>query len=107
MFSVKEVDAAGLQAMQAQGRIILIDVRTDAEVARGVIEGTQHMPLHMLPLRADEISDAIPTVFYCQSGARSGQACAFMAAKGHDNVYNLQGGILAWVRSGGSVGTLV
>jgi rhodanese-related sulfurtransferase len=104
MVSIKEVDVAGLQAMQAQGQLRLIDVRTDAEVARGVIEGTQHIPLHMLPLRADEISDSIPTVFYCQSGARSGQACAFMAAKGHDNVYNLQGGILAWVRSGGDLG---
>lgn len=100
MYGFKEIDIAALQNLQAQGKVALIDVRTDAEVARGAIAGAEHLPLHMLPIRANDMSHDVPTVFYCQSGGRSGQACAFMASKGYTNVYNLQGGILAWVRSG-------
>jgi rhodanese-related sulfurtransferase len=33
----------------------LIDVRTEAEVAQGVIDGAIHIPLHLLPLRATDI----------------------------------------------------
>jgi rhodanese-related sulfurtransferase len=40
------------------------------------------------------------TVFYCQTGGRSGQAAAFAAANGFAEVYNLQGGITAWVQAG-------
>ena len=97
---VRNVDAAGLRAMQDKGALRLVDVRTDAEVAQGVIEGALHIPLHLLPLKSEELKDGVPTVFYCRSGARSAQACAFFAAKGLSNVYNLDGGIIAWVRAG-------
>lgn len=100
MYGFKEIDIATLENLQAQGAVALYDVRTDAEVARGAIAGAEHLPLHMLPIRADGLRRDIPTVFYCQSGGRSGQACAFMASKGYTNMHNLQGGILAWVRSG-------
>jgi len=51
MFGCKEMDIATLQGLQTQGSVALVDVRTDAEVARGVIEGAKHIPLHMLPMR--------------------------------------------------------
>ena len=41
-----------------------------------------------------------PVVFYCQTGARSAQACAFMISRGREDVYNLRGGIMAWLRDG-------
>jgi len=100
MFGFKEIDIEGLKSAKSQEGILLIDVRTDAEVARGMIEGAKHIPLHLLPLKANELNANVPTIFYCQSGARSAQACAFMSSKGHDDVYNLQGGILAWMRNG-------
>lgn len=106
MFGCKEMDIATLQGLQKQGSVALVDVRTDAEVARGVIEGAKHIPLHMLPIKAQELDQQVPTIFYCQTGGRSSQACAFMASKGYANVYNLQGGIMAWVRAGkGLAGT--
>ncbi|TCV82539.1 rhodanese-like domain-containing protein [Sulfurirhabdus autotrophica] len=100
MFGFKEIDIEGLKSAKSQEGVLLIDVRTDAEVARGMIEGAKHIPLHLLPLKANELNAGVPTIFYCQSGARSAQACAFMSSKGHDDVYNLQGGILAWMRDG-------
>jgi len=101
MFGIKEIDVAGLNALLGEKKTLaLVDVRSDNEVLYGVIEGAQHLPLHLLPIKADELDKEMHTIFYCRSGARSAQACAFMAAKGHDNVYNLQGGIIAWVQSG-------
>ena len=95
----KEVDPGYVAEIASKGAH-LIDVRTEAEVAQGVIDGAIHIPLHLLPLRAADIPQDKPVVIYCRSGARSAQACAFMASKGYDNMHNLVGGIMAWARSG-------
>jgi len=97
-YGIKEVDVEFLQTHKDD--IHLIDVRTESEVARGVIDGAIHIPLHLLPLRAGEIPLDKKVIVYCNSGARSAQACAFMAARGYDNLHNLSGGIMAWARSG-------
>lgn len=94
------ISVAELQAMLATGGVSLVDVRTDAETARGHIGGALKLPLHLLPLRLQELDRARPTVFYCQMGGRSAQAAGFAAAQGFAQVYNLQGGITAWVQSG-------
>ena len=98
--SIKEVDAHGLQQMQEQGEVIVLDVRTDVEFAQGSIKGAKHMPLHMLPLVTDQMESAKPTVVICRSGARSAQACAFLSSKGFTNVYNLRGGVMGWAQAG-------
>lgn len=98
----KEVDPINVAELTAKGAH-LVDVRTEAEVAQGVIDGAVHIPLHLLPLRADDLPKDKPVVIYCRSGARSAQACAFMASKGFDNMHNLAGGIMAWARSGNAV----
>jgi rhodanese-related sulfurtransferase len=95
-----EIDAAELQSMRQSDGLMLIDVRTDPEVARGVIEGARHIPLHALPMRYEELDKTRTIVFYCQSGARSAQAAGFLAANGFDQVCNLRGGLMGWLRDG-------
>ena len=94
------IDVDGLDALRAAGPVVLIDVRTDAEISRGVIPGTQHIVLNQLPARLAELDRDAVTVMYCQSGGRSGQACAYMAGQGFTRLHNLEGGILAWLRAG-------
>jgi rhodanese-related sulfurtransferase len=103
MTGYKNIDVVQLQALLSAGRIRLIDVRTDAEIARGYIDGAQKLPLHLLPLKLHELDVQAPTVFYCQMGGRSAQAAAFAAAQGFAEVYNLQGGIIAWAQSGAPI----
>jgi rhodanese-related sulfurtransferase len=100
MTTIHHIDAAELDRMRAGGRVILVDVRTDAEVARGMIEGAVHIPLHTLPARQAELVPGATTVIYCQSGGRSAQACAWLGQQGFGQVFNLAGGILAWLREG-------
>lgn len=100
MTGFKNITVAELETMLQQGGMRLVDVRTDAEVARGKIPQGDSLPLHLIPLRLHELDKARTTVFYCQMGGRSAQAAAFAAANGFADVYNLQGGITAWAHAG-------
>lgn len=96
MADFKNISVKELEKMLQQGDFLLVDVRTDAEVARGKIPQGEAIPLHLLPLRLSELNKNATTVFYCQIGGRSAQAAAFAATNGFVDVYNLQGGIAAW-----------
>jgi rhodanese-related sulfurtransferase len=100
MTAIQHIDVADLDRLRGGGSVVVVDVRTDAEVARGMIAGARHIPLHLLPTRHGELEARAPTVIYCQSGGRSAQACAWLAEQGFSTVYNLEGGILAWLRDG-------
>ncbi len=102
MQGIKEIDANELsrQLENLPDNVKLIDVRTPAEVARGKIGGSENLPLHIIPLKVEDFSNEDTIIFYCQTGARSAQACAFMASKGIDNVFNLRGGIVTWAQMG-------
>ena len=74
MYDFKHISAEELHSLLQQGDIRLIDVRTDAEVARGKIPQGESIPLHLIPLRLNELDKQAATVFYCQMGGRSAQA---------------------------------
>jgi len=97
------INVTELPNLIASGKAQLVDVRTDAEIARGRIKGAISLPLHLLPLRLNELDTQKTTVFYCQMGGRSAQAAAFAAAQGLQGAANLQGGITAWAHAGGEI----
>ncbi len=98
---VNEIDAADLKARLDGGENIeIIDIRSDAEVAQGLLPLAQHLPMHLIPLRLQDLPRDRDLVLYCRSGARSHHACAYLAQHGVRNVLNLRGGIIAWARNG-------
>jgi rhodanese-related sulfurtransferase len=102
MFGIQEIDAAGLSAMldDETQTPLLVDVRTPGEMAQGVLPGAVAVPMHLVPLKLEEWRNHRKIVFYCRTGARSGQVCAFMQQQGLDNAINLRGGISDWFRNG-------
>lgn len=100
MQGYSEIEAGELFDMMAAQKILLVDVRNDDEVARGIIPSGQHLPLAMIPVKFESLNGDQPLVFYCHSGMRSAQAAAFVASKGRNQVYNLRGGVLAWGKAG-------
>lgn len=100
MADFKNITVVELQALLQSNPPKLVDVRTDAEVARGKIPQGDPLPLHLIPMRISELDKQAATVFYCQMGGRSAQAAAFAVANGFTDVYNLQGGITAWAHAG-------
>lgn len=101
MTGYQEIEAAELSDLLTSTRkVLLVDVRNDDEVARGIIPGATHIPLAMIPAKADSLHGEEALVLYCHSGIRSAQAAAFIASKGRRDVYNLRGGVLAWGKAG-------
>lgn len=97
---IKEMDTFKLDSIRQKQRIRLVDVRTLAEHERYNIFESEHIPLHLIPLRMNEYHKDDTIVFYCATGARSSQACFYFQSRGYGNVYNLKGGIVAWAQRG-------
>jgi len=101
MSMVKEIDAAGLKAiMDKDEDILLYDVRSQAEFMQGIIEGGVFMPMHTVPVKLNDLPDNKTIVFYCRSGARSGQVCDYVMQNTGLEPLNLRGGIISWYQSG-------
>ena len=85
-------------AHKATDEFIFIDVREPHEFAEFNL-GAQLIPLGTIPTAATEILDAHKDdeiIIHCRSGARSGQAQAYLTSVGFKNVRNVIGGALAW-----------
>ena len=101
MYSIEEVDVVTLaQWLEQDEAISLVDVRSPAEMNRGMIENSVPLPMHLVPLHPPEPKSGERLVIYCRSGARSAQVCAFLAQRGMTNIYNLRGGVIAWQSAG-------
>jgi len=89
---------------------VVVDVRTPSHVeASGVITGSVHAPLSVLPWRADPASGGHDARFagfdrrlvvVCQQGHSSVLAAATLRRLGHTRATDLVGGIEAWSRAG-------
>jgi len=100
------VQPGALREWLAQHRDVkIIDVRSPAEFEAVHIPGAYNVPLDTLGEHAAEIREHLDTltVLVCRSGMRAGQAEQRLAAAGMENVRVLEGGMLAWERSGAPV----
>jgi rhodanese-related sulfurtransferase len=98
---INEIDSESLHERIVSGDdVLLVDIRTPAEIAQGAIPDAMQLPMHLIPIRINELPKDRDLVLYCRSGARSYQACAYMMQQGYDRVLNLRGGIIAWARHG-------
>jgi rhodanese-related sulfurtransferase len=73
----------------------LIDVREDFEYETSNIGGLL-IPLGGILIETDKVAKDKPVIIMCRSGKRSAAAIMQLEQQGFTNLYNLQGGILAW-----------
>ena len=101
MSLIKEVEVSELARMKENGEAVrIIDIRQAVEVSGGTIPNAEAIPMHVIPLRINELKQDETLIMVCRSGARSAQGVGFMAQQGFENVYNLRGGIIAWAQNG-------
>lgn len=79
---------------------LLVDVREPDEYAEFRAEGAVLVPLSTFMLKYQALPRDRELLLICRTGARSGQATAFLRANGWPDVSNVDGGTLAWVRAG-------
>ena len=99
--TIREITADELATIIEQGGRV-IDVREPSEFAEARVPGAHLVPLGAVPQHVDDFRSDGTTYVICRSGARSMQACEFVAAHGID-VANVEGGTLAWIASGRDV----
>ncbi len=96
---MKSVNVIELKKMMDEGHDFkLIDVREQNEYDL-VNLGAELIPVSEVGNNIDKFPKDKKVVVYCRSGARSGQVILALETQlGYDNLYNLEGGILAWAK---------
>ncbi len=91
--------------------VFVLDVRTPAEFNSSHIEGATLIPVTnafgsnvspegLLEARTDEIPQNKKILVYCRTGQRGTAASKILINAGNSEVYNMAGGINAWVNAG-------
>jgi len=79
-------------------QLIVIDVRTPAEVSRGTLKGAVNMDFKSsnFDTQINTLDKSKPVFIFCQSGGRSGKGYKKMKDMGFIEVYDMEGGYGAW-----------
>ncbi len=79
----------------------VLDVRKPEEYVAGHISDAVNIPLADLESRLAEISKYKdkPLLVNCQGGVRSSSACGVLKKAGFTQLYNLDGGVNAWMQA--------
>ncbi len=80
----------------------ILDVREAAEYAAGHLPEAKNIPTSALAERIGELDKFKdkPIIVCCASGMRSNKACGELKKQGFEKLYNLSGGVDAWVGAG-------
>lgn len=93
-----------MHMIKSKHEVTILDVREKNEVEAGKIEAGNyiHSPRGLLDIIASQgaLSPEKTYVVYCKKGSRGLLAAATLKELGFKNVYNLKGGIHAWMDAG-------
>ena len=97
VFGAPSLPAPEAARLLARGEVTVLDVREPEEFRQIRIPGARLLPLRDLAQRAAEIDPGRPVLMVCTVGERSGAAVRALREAGYANVYNLKGGLMAWL----------
>jgi rhodanese-related sulfurtransferase len=86
--------------IQSSPNLVVLDVRTADEYAQGHLKGAINIPLSDLPVQIGEFDRNRPILVYCRTGVRSAQASTILVNSGFTQVYDMEGGLDAWINAG-------
>jgi rhodanese-related sulfurtransferase len=103
MTKITNIKPSQLLQWQKTNKAVIIDVREPAEYRSEAIVGAINLPLTQGNVNKKYLQKYLPkkVVLHCQSGKRSMLACEKLKSeKASFDVWNLQGGIVAWKDAG-------
>jgi rhodanese-related sulfurtransferase len=102
---IKSATVNELKQWLQAGEAVLVDVREPDEYEKGYIEGSVLLPLASVEATTIPPFKGRKLVMQCRSGGRSRAACGKLTKSMPDiDVYNLEGGFLAWQQAGYEIG---
>ena len=101
----KEIDAADFEKRRAKRKAPVLDVRSPEEFAKGHITGAMNVDIHSpdFAAKAEQFDKKKPILVNCHAGSRGAIAAAELARLGFKSVFNLEGGLAAWEKSGHAI----
>ena len=92
------VDPLQATDMMNRREAVVIDVRPAADFAKGHIINALNIPMNGFKNQLATLNKykGKPIIVNCRSGAQSSMACGHLRKAGFEEVFNLQGGIMAW-----------
>lgn len=102
---VSHVQAAQAARIIAEGKVLIIDVRTAEEFNGGHIFGALNIDIYGgdFEARLAKLDKNQPTLVHCQAGGRSTRALETFAKLGFTHVIHLDGGFAGWEDAGQAV----
>lgn len=98
---MKNIDAKTAQTWLELNQAIIVDVREPDEHAAMHIKGATLIPLASVTKEALPPLEDRKLIMHCHFGKRSSMACRhLLEAHPELDVYNLEGGIDAWIKAG-------
>jgi rhodanese-related sulfurtransferase len=96
-----EISAGQVKAMLKRGdKFTLLDVREPGELQKAHIEGSLHMRMGDVPMRAhQELDPDDHIVVVCHHGVRSLSVTTWLRQQGFEKVQSMRGGIDGWART--------
>ena len=93
----KKIGPADFKAKIENKEVQLLDVRTPEEFADGHLKNASNIDFYNDNFleQTSGLDRSKPVYLYCRSGGRSGKAAKKLSENGYQ-VYDLEGGILAW-----------
>ena len=101
LLGIKDVDHIAAMQLINHKNALILDVRQESEYAAGHVLNSKLIPVGKLKERIGELEKyrERPIVVVCRSGQRSASACGLLGKQGFAQVYNLNGGIIAWQKA--------
>lgn len=100
--SVKRLDPQNFEKKLKESKEpILVDVRTAGEYAQGHLANALLIDINSndFKSRANKLDKSKPVFVYCKAGSRSSAAADVLSDLGFKEIYDLNGGIMAWQRA--------
>ena len=82
--------------------LVVLDIRTPEEFEGGHLEEALMIDFYEADFaeQLDSLDKAVPYLVYCRSGNRSAQSISTFEDLGFAEIYELEGGIVAWAEAG-------
>ena len=98
----KNVGAEEFDKLRAEKGSIVLDVRRTVEFTSGHITNAVQIDFTGpdFEKKVGALDKSKTYLVYCAVGGRSSRACEKMSEMGFKNLYNLEGGIMAWKKAG-------
>jgi len=100
--TVKHLDpAAAAKLLTTKDKPTVLDVRTAEEFAEGHLADAKNIDFMKSSFTEEvaKLDKKQPYLVHCKSGGRSAKTLAVFKKLGFENIYHLDGGIMAWEKA--------